>query len=78
MLEHHWGYLFGILHHRCFIELCPNHQGSAVSYGGPQETETSKNMAVCLAVLKDQTGAFACFSPSNHAYFTGAHSVCNI
>lgn len=50
---HQWGYQFGILHHGCFIELCPSHQSSTESFGVPEATvaicSTSKNMT-------DQTG----------------------
>lgn len=53
ILVHHWGYQFGILHHRCFIELYP-HQGSAGSFDVPEATvfifETSNKIAIVLCV----------------------------
>lgn len=82
MLEHHWGYHFGSLHHGCFIEVCQSHQGSTGSSGIPEATdsipETSKNITLCLcAFLKDQI-VCACFSPTYHKNFTGAHSIYTI
>lgn len=53
MLAHRWGYQFGILHHRCFIELCTHHQGSAVSFGVPEATVSifeTLNIAVAFCL----------------------------
>lgn len=75
MLQHQWGYQFGILHQKCFIELCPSHQGSPESFGVPEATvsisATSKNMTVCC-FLKDQPEVVAYFIPTNQIYLTGA------
>lgn len=54
MLVHHWGYQFGILHHRCFIELYLHHHGSADSSNVTEAAvsifETSSNIEKSFCV----------------------------
>lgn len=80
MLQHQWGYWFGISHPERFIELCTSrslcHQGSAKSFGVPEAT-----VQICYSqklefvqLLKRAPWNCCIFLP---IYPTGAHvSVC--
>lgn len=77
MLERHRGYQFGSLHHGCFIELCPSHQGSTGSFQVPEATvsksETSQKHGFVFAAFEKTNWSLSIFRPTNN---TGAHTIC--